>query len=135
MKIVNENLELVDYSEKEKEKWEEKEEKKIDPTYKFLIKMALIDMVYDMNKNLHHKMNFMIITMQILIFSISMILQTFGISTIPISIAGAIGTTVMLCLVFIGNRLSDKAIKATNIQRNMIHECLDKLSERSDESE
>ena len=73
MKIINENLEMIDFEDKK----EEIEEAKTSATlgYKMMAKMTLMDLVYDMNRNTCHKMNFMIIGAQLVILTISFICQ------------------------------------------------------------
>ena len=133
MKVVNENLELVDYEEvKKEEEHEEKYEEEYNP-YKTLIKMQLLDLVYEMNNNLHHKMNFFIIGIQLIVCTANVLIGSiFDISMIPMSLAAAICVMLMLFLVFIGNILSEKAIKYARTQEKIICECIERLSERSD---
>ena len=125
MKIINENLEMVDY--------EEKEEAKTSTMlgYKMMAKMTLLDLVYDMNRNTCHKMNFMIIGAQLIVLTISLICQfLFDEFEAVISMAGALGSTILLCLVFINTKISDKAVRKANKQREIIEECIDKLEKR-----
>lgn len=125
MKIINENLEMVDY--------EEKEEAKTSTMlgYKMMAKMTLLDLVYDMNRNTCHKMNFMIIGAQLIILTISLICQAlFSEFRAVISMAGALESTVLMFLVIINTKVSDKAIRKANKQREIIEECIDKLEKR-----
>ena len=125
MKIINENLEMVDY--------EEKEEIKTGPMlgYKMMAKMTLMDLVYDMNRNTCHKMNFMIIGAQLVILTISLVCQAlFSEFRAVISMAGALGSTVLMFLVVINTKISDEAIRKANKQREIIEECIDKLEKR-----
>lgn len=129
MKVINENLEIVDYEEKKKEIEDAKENVALE--YKMMAKMTLMDLVYDMNRNTCHKMNFMIIGAQLIILTISLICQVlFDKFRVAISLAGAIGSTVLMCLVIINTKVSDKAIKKANKQREVIEECIDKLEKR-----
>ena len=130
MKIINENLEMIDYEDKK----EEIEEAKTSATlgYKMMAKMTLMDLVYDMNRNTCHKMNFMIIGTQLIVLTISLICQAlFDEFRVVISLAGAIGSTVLMCLVIINTKVSDKAIRKTTKQREVIEECIDKISKGS----
>ena len=129
MKVINENLEMVDYEEKKKEIEDVKESSVLG--YKMKAKMTLMDLVYDMNRNTCHKMNFMIIGAQLIILTISFICQAlFDEFRVVISLAGAIGSTVLMCLVIINTKISDKAIKKATKQREVIEECIDKLEKR-----
>ena len=125
MKVIDENLEMVDY--------EEKEEARTSTMlgYKMMAKMTLMDLVYDMNRNTCHKMNFMIIGAQLVILTISFICQfLFEEFEVIISMASAFGSTILLCLVIINTKISDKAIRKANKQREIIEECIDKLEKR-----
>lgn len=125
MKIINENLEMVDYEEKEGAKTSTM------LGYKMMAKMTLMDLVYDMNRNTCHKMNFMIIGAQLIILTISLICQAlFSEFRAVISMAGALGSTILLCLVIINTKISDKAVRKANKQREIIEECIDKLEKR-----
>ena len=130
MKVINENLEMVNYEEKKKEIEDAKESTALG--YKMKAQMTLIDLVYDMNRNTCHKMNFMIIGAQLIILTISLICQAlFDEFKVVISLAGAIGSTVLMCLVIINTKISDKAIKKATKQREVIEECIDKISKGS----
>ena len=129
MKVINENLEMVDYEEKKKEIENAKESAALG--YKMMAKITLMDLVYDMNRNTCHKMNFMIIGAQLIILTISLICQVlFDEFRAVISLAGAIGSTVLMCLVIINTKVSDKAIRKATKQREVIEECIDKLEKR-----
>ena len=130
MKVINENLEMVDYEEKKKEIEDAKESAVLG--YKMMAKMTLMDLVYDMNRNTCHKMNFMIIGTQLIVLTISLICQAlFDEFRAVISLAGAIGSTVLMCLVIINTKVSDKAIRKATKQREIIEECIDKISKGS----
>ena len=130
MKVINENLEMVDYEEKKKEIEDAKESAVLG--YKMMAKITLMDLVYDMNRNTCHKMNFMIIGAQLIILTISLICQViFDEFRAVISLAGAIGSTVLMCLVIINTKVSDKAIRKATKQREVIEECIDKISKGS----
>ena len=129
MKVVSENLEMVDYEEKKKEIEDAKESAALG--YKMMAKMTLIDLVYDMNRNTCHKMNFMIIGAQLIVLTISLICQAlFNEFRAVISMAGALGSTVLMFLVVINTKISDKAIRKANKQREIIEECIDELEKR-----
>ena len=129
MKVINENLEMVDYDEKKEEIEDAKESAALG--YKMMAKMTLIDLVYDMNRNTCHKMNFMIIGAQLIVLTISLICQAlFNEFRAVISMAGALGSTVLMFLVVINTKISDKAIRKANKQREIIEECIDKLEKR-----
>ena len=129
MKVINENLEMVDYEEKKKEIEDAKESAVLG--YKMMAKMTLMDLVYDMNRNTCHKMNFMIIGAQWVILTISLVCQAlFSEFRAIISMAGALGSIALMCLVIINTKISDKAIRKANKQREIIEECIDKLEKR-----
>lgn len=129
MKVINENLEMVDYEEKKKEIEDAKESAALG--YKMMAKMTLMDLVYDMNRNTCHKMNFMIIGAQWVILTISLVCQAlFSEFRAIISMAGALGSIALMCLVIINTKISDKAIRKANKQREIIEECIDKLEKR-----
>ena len=129
MKVINENLEMVDYEEKKKEIEDAKESAVLD--YEMIAKMTLINLVYDMNRNTCHKMNLMIIGAQLIILTISLICQAlFNEFRVVISLTGAIGSIVLMCLVIINTKVSDKAIRKANKQREIIEECIDELEKR-----
>ena len=129
MKVINENLEMVDYDEKKEEIEDAKESAALG--YKMMAKMTLIDLVYDMNRNTCHKMNFMIIGAQLIVLTISLICQAlFNEFRAVISMAGALGSTVLMFLVVINTKISDKAIRKANKQREIIEECIDELEKR-----
>ena len=130
MKIINENLEMVDYEEKKKEMEDVKESVVLE--YKMIAKITLMDLVYDMNRNTCHKMNVIIIGTQLIVLTISLICQAlFDKFRVVISLAGAIGSIALMCLVIINTKVSDKAIRKANKQREVIEECIDKISKRS----
>ena len=130
MKVINENLEMVDYEEKKKEIEDAKESAVLG--YKMMAKITLMDLVYDMNRNTCHKMNFMIIGAQLIILTISLICQViFDEFRAVISLAGAVGSTILMCLVIINTKVSDKAIRKATKQREVIEECIDKISKGS----
>lgn len=130
MKVINENLEMVDHEEKKKEIEDTKESAALG--YKMMAKITLMDLVYDMNRNTCHKMNFMIIGAQLIILTISLICQVlFDEFRAVISLAGAIGSTILMCLVIINTKVSDKAIRKATKQREVIEECIDKISKGS----
>lgn len=130
MKVVSGNLEMIDYEEKKKEIENAKESAALG--YKMMAKITLMDLVYDMNRNTCHKMNFMIIGAQLIILTISLICQVlFDEFRAVISLAGAIGSTVLMCLVIINTKVSDKAIRKATKQREVIEECIDKISKGS----
>lgn len=129
MKVVSENLEMVDYEEKKKEIEDVKESAALG--YKMMAKITLMDLVYDMNRNTCHKMNFMIIGAQWVILTISLVCQAlFSEFRAVISMAGALGSTVLMFLVVINTKISDKAIRKANKQREIIEECIDELEKR-----
>lgn len=133
MKVVSGDLEMVDYEEKKKEVKEVKDTKESEILgYKMMAKMTLINLVYDMNRNTCHKMNCMIIGAQLIILTINLICQAlFDKFRVVISLAGVIGSTALMCLVIINTKVSDRAIRKATKQREVIEECIDKISKGS----
>lgn len=125
MKVINENLEIIDYEEKEETKTGDMFD------YKLIARMTLINLIYEMNKNTHHKMNFIIVGMQFLIICGSIISQFIfnNINSTLISTLGAVASIMMMCLVIINNKISDKAIKRAHEQKEIIEKCIDKIIE------
>lgn len=118
MKIINENLEMVDYEEKDR-----KYEAKLN--CKMAADIALLELIHDMNRNTCHKINFILIGTQFLIIVASLILQLiFQEFKIIISITGATASIVMMFLVLINTKLSNKALKEAHKQREAISGCM-----------
>lgn len=103
------------------------------PTTNLICRITLIDLVYDMNTNLHHKMNFIIITIQIILLLMSILTQIIFHKTITIrlSAAFAAASILFLSLIIIGNILSDKALKKANQQKHIVNKCIDKIEKES----
>lgn len=106
---------------------------------KLAIKLALIDLIHNMNRDTTLKLNLIIICVQFTMLFISLILQT----VIPerklgASIMNSIWSTAMLFLVIINIKIvSAKAMKRAREQKDMIEVLLDKLTEddcKTDES-
>lgn len=139
MKVVNENLELVDYEEPtdSEDIRSKKVTKKLELAQrKLAINMLLIDLTYDLNKNLHHKMNLTIVSFQLGILLISLLIRCiFGISTVSISIITAFGSFTLMFLILIGNIQSEKALRHAKKQRDQIHENLEVLYKGSSEED
>ena len=128
MKVVNENLEIVDYEEKKKEY----ETTGDIAGYKLMAKLTVVDLIYDMNQNTCHKMNFIIIGAQLLTLFASAILQSiFHEYRTIISLASSSMSIIMMCLVVINTKISDRAIKKANKQKEIIENYIDKISKRS----
>lgn len=98
---------------------------------KLAIKLALIDLIHDMNRDTTLKLNLIIICVQFTMLFISLILQV----VIPerklgASIMNSIWSTAMLFLVIINIKIvSAKAMKRAREQKDMIESFLDKLTE------
>ena len=130
MKVVSETLEMVDYEDKTEE---------IDKSeYRLAIRLALIDLIYAINRDTCHKMNFVIIVAQLITFFASCILQVIFNEYRPvISMAGAIMSIIFMCLVLINSKISRVALENARAHREVIDSCIDELlggSEKSDES-
>lgn len=98
---------------------------------KLAIKLALIDLIYNMNRDTTLKLNLIIICVQFIMLFISLILQV----AIPerklgASIMNSIWSTAMLFVVIINIKIvSAKAMKKAREQKDMIEVLLDKLTE------
>ena len=98
---------------------------------KLAIKIALIDLIHNMNRDTTLKLNLIIICMQFTMLFISLILQV----AIPeyklgASIMNSVWSTAMLFLVIINIKIvSAKAMEKAREQKDMIEVLLDKLTE------
>lgn len=139
MKVVNENLEMVDYEElkADEEARSKKVAKKLElAQHKLTINMLLVDLTYDMNKNLHHKMNITIVGFQLGLLLVSLPIRLlFGISSIDIPVITAFGSLLFLLLIGIGNIYSEKALSQAKTQRDKINEILEIMTCESDEKD
>lgn len=107
--------------------------------YNLMIKLALVDLIYDMNRNTSLKLNFVIIAIQFIMLFISVILQVvIKELKVGISLMNSLWAIAMMFVVIINVKIiSDKAVTKAKKQRDMIEFLLDKLSEdekKSDES-
>ena len=102
-------------------------------TTNLICRTTLIDLVYDMNTNLHHKMNFIILAIQTILLVISVFTQIIFHKTITIRLSSifAIFSILFLFLIIIGNILSDKALKKANQQKHIIMKCIDKIEKEN----
>lgn len=102
-------------------------------TTNLICRTTLIDLVYDMNTNLHHKMNFIILAIQTILLVISVFTQIIFHKTITIRLSSifAILSILFLSLIIIGNILSDKALKKANQQKHIIMKCIDKIEKEN----
>ena len=98
---------------------------------KLVIKLALIDLIHNMNRNITLKINLIVVCIQFIMLSISLILQV----AVPeyklgASIMNSIWSVSMLFLVIINIKIvSAKAMKRAREQKDMIEVLLDKLTE------
>ena len=98
---------------------------------KLAIKLALIDLIHNMNRDTTIKLNLIIICVQFTMLFIGLILQV----AIPerklgASIMNSLWSTAMLFLVIINIKIvSTKAMKRAREQKDMIEVLLDKLAE------
>ena len=98
---------------------------------KLVIKLALIDLIYNMNRNTTLKTNLIVVGIQFIMLSISLILQV----AVPeyklgASIMNSIWSVSMLFLVIINIKIvSAKAMKKAREQKDIIEMLLDKLTE------
>lgn len=104
---------------------------------KLAIKIALIDLIHNMNRDTTLKLNLIIICTQFTMLFISLILQV----AIPerelgASIMNSIWSTAMLFLVIINIKIvSAKAMEKAREQKDMIEAFLDKLTEEDNTNE
>lgn len=126
MKVVGDDLQLIDYEERKDE-----DVTKEIYSHAFMAKFLLMDLIYNINNTLCHKMNFIIISIQILILFVSSILQlVLDEYKNIISLTGALISVLMMILVVINVKLSNKAITEANKQRSIIENHIDKIKER-----
>lgn len=104
---------------------------------KLAIKIALIDLIHNMNRDTTLKLNLIIICTQFTMLFISLILQV----AIPerelgASIINSIWSTAMLFLVIINIKIvSAKAMEKAREQKDMIEVLLDRLTEEDNTNE
>ena len=104
---------------------------------KLAIKLALIDLIHNMNRDTTLKLNLIIICVQFTMLFISLILQV----AIPerklgASIMNSIWSTAMLFLVIINIKIvSTKAMKKAREQKDMIEVLLDRLTKEDNTNE
>ena len=104
---------------------------------KLAIKIALIDLIHNMNRDTTLKLNLIIICTQFTMLFISLILQ----AAIPerelgASIMNSIWSTAMLFLVIINIKIvSAKAMEKAREQKDMIEVLLDRLTEEDNTNE
>ena len=126
MKVVGDDLRLINYEERKDE-----DITKEIYSHTFMAKFLLMNLIYDINNTLCHKMNFIIIGIQILVLFISSILQlVLNEYKHIISLTGALISVLMMILVVINVKLSNKAITEANKQRSIIESHIDKIKER-----
>ena len=104
---------------------------------KLAIKIALIDLIHNMNRDTTLKLNLIIICTQFTMLFISLILQV----AIPeyklgASIMNSVWSTAMLFLVIINIKIvSAKAMEKAREQKDMIEVLLDRLTEEDNTNE
>lgn len=104
---------------------------------KLAIKIALIDLIHNMNRDTTLKLNLIIICTQFIMLFIGLILQV----AIPerelgASIMNSIWSTAMLFLVIINIKIvSAKAMEKAREQKDMIEVLLDRLTEEDNTNE
>ena len=104
---------------------------------KLAIKLALIDLIHNMNRDTTLKLNLIIICVQFTMLFISLILQV----AIPErklgeSIMNSIWSTAMLFVVIINIKIvSAKAMEKAREQKDMIEVLLDRLTEEDNTNE
>lgn len=98
---------------------------------KLAIKLALVDLIYGMNRNTSLKLNLVIIAVQFMMLFISMILQiTIKESKVGVSLMNSLWSIAMMFVAIINIKIiSHKAMTKAKEQRDMIEILLDKLSE------
>ena len=98
---------------------------------KLAIKLALIDLIHNMNRDTTLKLNLIIICVQFMMLFVSLILQIVTPEhKLGASIMNSIWSTAMLFLVIINVKIvSAKAMKRAREQKDMIEVLLDKLTE------
>lgn len=104
---------------------------KIEKTrLKFTADYMLIELLYEMKKNTCHLMNAVMIIIQLTILVASVLLQhIFSDVKTVISIAGLIGSLIMLSLVIININISNKAMETAQKHKEIIKQCIHRLAE------
>lgn len=98
---------------------------------KLAIKLALIDLIHDMNRDTTLKLNLVIICVQFIMLFISLILQVvMSEHKLGASLMNSLWSTAMVFVIIINVRIvSAKAMKKAREQKDMIEAFLDKLTE------
>ena len=108
--------------------------------YKLAIKLALIDLIHNMNRDTTLKLNLVIICVQFIMLFISLILQVvMSEHKLGASLMNSLWSTAMVFVIIINVRIvSAKAMKKAREQKDMVEVLLDKLAEddcKTDESD
>ena len=105
--------------------------------YKLAIKLALIDLIHNMNRDTTLKLNFVIIGTQFIMLFISLILQVvMSEHKLGASIMNSLWSTAMLFVVIINIKIiSAKAMKKAREQKDMIEVLLDELTKDGSETD
>lgn len=105
--------------------------------YKLAIKLALIDLIHNMNRDTSLKLNFVIIGTQFIMLFISLILQVvMSEHKLGASIMNSLWSTAMLFVVIINIKIiSAKAMKKAREQKDMIEVLLDELTKDGSETD
>lgn len=105
--------------------------------YKLAIKLALIDLIHNMNRDTTLKLNAVIICVQLIMLVVSLILQviTSGYK-LGASLMNSLWSTAMLFVIVINVKIiSAKAMKKAKEQQNIIEILLDELTEDGSETD
>lgn len=105
--------------------------------YKLAIKLALIDLIHNMNRDTTLRLNFVIICVQFIMLFISLILQVvMSEHKLGASIMNSLWSTAMLFVVIINIKIiSAKAMKKAREQKDIIEVLLDELTKDGSETD
>lgn len=104
---------------------------------KLAIKLALIDLIHNMNRDTTLKLNLVIICVQFIMLFISLILQVVTSEhKLGASLMNSLWSTAMVFVIIINVRIvSAKAMKKAREQKDMIEVLLDELTKDGSETD
>lgn len=105
--------------------------------YKLAIKLALIDLIHNMNRDTTLKLNVVIICVQLVMLIVSLILQVTMLKykLVGASLMNSFWSTAMLFVILINVKIiSAKAMKKAKEQKDVIEALLDGLTEDGSET-
>ena len=105
--------------------------------YKLAIKLAIVDLIHNMNRDITFKLNAVIICVQLVMLIVSLMLQVITSEyKLGASLTNSLWSTAMLFVILINVKIiSTKAMKKAKEQQNIIEVLLDKLTEDGSETD